>query len=77
MNWREFGTGHGLKKVLSWHVPGGIENTHRKHNKGNDLVEIQCRHNLMDFKRDLLVGQLLETAACVSQNEPDSRGTSS
>jgi len=47
MNWRGFGTGHDLMKVFSWHLPGGNEDNHRKHKKGNDLVEIQCRHNLI------------------------------
>jgi hypothetical protein len=56
MNWRGFGTGHGLMKVLSWHLPEGTEDNHRKHKKGNDLVEIKRRHNLMAFKRNLLVG---------------------
>jgi len=57
MNWRGFGTGHGLMKVLSWHLPGGTEDSHRKHKKGNDLVEIQCRHNLIDgFKKGLTSG---------------------
>jgi hypothetical protein len=57
MSWRGFGTGHGRMKILSWHLPGRTEDNHRKHQKGNGLVEMQCRHNVIDeFKRDLLVG---------------------
>jgi hypothetical protein len=28
------GCGHGLIKVISWHLPGGIEENHRKPQAG-------------------------------------------
>jgi hypothetical protein len=34
MNWKQFGRGHGLIKVIFWHVPGGTEEYHAKPHSG-------------------------------------------
>jgi hypothetical protein len=57
MNWRGFGTGHGLLKVLSWHLPGGTEDSHRKIIKAMTWLKFSVGTTQLEFnKKDLLEG---------------------
>jgi hypothetical protein len=49
MNWKEFGSSHGLDEILSWHLPAGTEENHKSSVRVASVSRFRTAAELMDL----------------------------